>query len=300
MSTVSVPSTPPDPFSTLVDDARALLPDAPGGLHEVSAAAGRREQACAGALLVRDTDLPLLRGVGVPLAVLVTGGAGQVSGPAGLCGRLGLHLARLHVVLRDPADLPANARRVVAAVDDARASGALDEEVPVHVEVPDEVGSGGGRGGTPGRSWLAAADEVAAAELALALPLARPWTTAAADPDGATVPAAQVVGWIDAALDRETPFSFLGASGAVGGGPGSGGRWGALNALVATRLVLDGEAEEAVVAGTDSDPVTLLDRSTPDALARARRWCTSVATTEPDAVVAELAGLVGTAGGWVR
>ncbi|GAB3658632.1 hypothetical protein GCM10027596_15180 [Nocardioides korecus] len=290
-----VASTPPDPFPSLVDDARALLPDAPGGLHDVSAAAGRRAHPAAGALLVRDTDLPLLRGVTVPLAVLVTGGAGQVAGPPALCARLGLRLDRLHVVLRDPADLAGNARRVVAAVDDARGSGSLEEDVPVHVEVPD--GPSGGAA-APGRSWLAAADEVAAAELALALPLARPWTAAAGDPGTATVPAAQVVGWVDAALDRETPFSFLGASGAVSGsgGPGGWGGWGVLNALVSTRLVLDGELEDAVGAWADADPASLLGRTTLEALARARRWCTSVATSEADRVLTGLTGLAGPTG----
>ncbi|MCW2866397.1 MAG: hypothetical protein JWR20_585 [Marmoricola sp.] len=296
MSTVSDSPTRPDPLPSLLDDARALLPDAPGGLHEVSAAAGRRGHRAAGALVVRDTDLPLLRGVGVPLAVVVTGGAGQVAGPSALCGRLGLRLARLHVVLRDPADLAANARRVVAAVDDARASGALDEDVPVHVEVPDEAPGGSGTSGAPSRSWLAAADEVAGAELALALPLARPWTSGAADPYRETVPGAEVVGWVDAALDRETPFSFLGAVGAVS----SGGGTGVLNALVATRLVLDGAREEAVRALEDTDPATLLARTTSDALARARRWCRSVATSDADVVVAELSALAGPAGSRAR
>ena len=183
-------------------------------------------------------------------------------------------------------------------LDDARASGSLDEDVPVHVEVPDEVGSGGARG-APGRSWLAAADEVAAAELALALPLGRPWHSGAADPDHTTVPATHVAGWVDAALDRETPFSFLGASGACSASSaGLRGATGVLNALVATRLVLDGEVEEAVAALADTDPLALLARSSPDALARARRWCTSVATSEAEAALAELAELV--AGGRIR
>ena len=60
--------------------------------------------------------------------------------------------------LRDLDDLAGNARRVVAAVDAARAEGVLDEDTPVHVELPRAEVSA---------SWLAAADEVAGAELRL-------------------------------------------------------------------------------------------------------------------------------------
>ena len=68
--------------------------------------------------MLRDTDLPLVRGVQVPLSVVVTGGAGQLAGPAGLCRRLGLDLAGLEIALRDLDDLAGNARRVVAALDE--------------------------------------------------------------------------------------------------------------------------------------------------------------------------------------
>ena len=68
---------------------------------------------------------------------MVTGGAGQIAGPA-RAGRDGsdLELAGLEIALRDLDDLAGNARRVVAAVDAARADGVLDEDVPVYVELP--------------------------------------------------------------------------------------------------------------------------------------------------------------------
>ena len=60
-----------------------------------------------------------------------------------------------------PTTRPANVRRVVAAVDEARDEGTLGDDVPVFVEMP----------GPPTSSWLAAADEVAAADLRLKLRL---------------------------------------------------------------------------------------------------------------------------------
>ena len=260
MSTVSVPpnpGTPPSPllvrpFGRLVDDASALLPEVPGGLHGVTSAYVGRARSEQGALLVRDTDLPLLRGFPGPLAVVLTGGAGQVAGPVALCRRLGLDLRRLHVALRDPGDLVGNARRVCAAVDAARSDGALDDGVAVHVEVPDDHAVLG-PGGDPSASWLAAVDELAAADLGLAVPLTRPWTGAGTNgrgPGAEPVPAARSVAAIDAALDREVPLWFLGAAGLVTGSAGVPGGVGAgvLNAVLAARLVHDGELDEAVAA----------------------------------------------------
>ena len=258
------------PIEAYVDDATALLPDAPVGLHEATAVHGTRADPRQGAFLLRDTDVPLVRGFGGRLAVVVTGGAGQVAGPAGLCGRLGLDLARLHVALRDPDDLPGNARRVVAAVDDARAAGALDEATRVCVEVPaTDNGTSAG--------WRGAADEVAAAELALALRLG---------PD--PVPPATVLSWIDAALDRETPFTVLGLARAL---PASGTH-GLLNVLVATQLLFDAGPDPAG-ALTETDAAALLARTTPEDLGRARRWCTSVASDDVEASLHDLDALPG-------
>ena len=88
----------------------------------------------------------------------MTGGAGAIAGAAKLATRAGHPVAGLEIALRDLDDLAGNARRVVAAVDAARSEGLLDDETPVYVELP-HVGSTA--------SWLAAADEVAAAELRL-------------------------------------------------------------------------------------------------------------------------------------
>jgi len=140
-----------------------------------------------GSRVVLDVDLPSAAPGDLPVRLVLTGGAGQLAGPAGLAARRGLGPAAVEVALRDDTDPAGNARRVVAAVDDARATGRLAADALVHVAVS----------GPPAGRWLDAADEVAAAELALTLPL---------DRGGDDVP-----GWIDAALDRETAFSLHGA-----------------------------------------------------------------------------------------
>ena len=121
MTTYS-PSVLDPTWSGLVDDA-AIFPPGDAPLHEATAAfAARREEWYAGfvgSFVLRDTDLPLVRGFSAPLSVVVTGGAGQVAGPVGLAKRLGLEIAGIEIALRDPDDLPGNARRVVAAVGSA-------------------------------------------------------------------------------------------------------------------------------------------------------------------------------------
>ncbi len=183
----------PPAWVGLVDDA-AIFPPGNAPLHDAAADhVARRGEWWAdlvGPLVVKDTDVPLLRGSPARLSVVVTGGAGQVAGPAGLCRKLGLELAGLEIALRDLDDLPGNARRVVAAVDAARADEALGEDVPVYVELPQTEPSAG---------WLAAADELAAAELRLKFRTGG--VEAHLFPTAPTVAA-----WIDAALDRETPF----------------------------------------------------------------------------------------------
>ncbi len=220
-------------FDAFVDDASSLPPgEVP--IHEATAAfAPRAADAAVGAFVIRDTDVPLVRGFAGPLAVVVTGGAGQVAGPAGLCTKLGLDLGRIQITLRDLDDLPGNARRVVAAVDDARAAGALGEDTAVHVELPATAAGAG---------WLAAADEVAAADLRLTLP---------APPDGSAL-----AGWIDAALDRELPFTCRGLRHAVS----SGSDLGVVNVLAATQLLFDGEPDP-LAALTEQDSGRLLERA---------------------------------------
>lgn len=148
------------------------------GFLDVATWSGSR---LAGTLVVPDTDLPSAP-PDVPLRVVLSGGAGQLAGPVALCERRGLQLVAVEVALRDHDDPPGNARRVVAAADAVT----LPDGVLLHVAVAGE----------PTPRWLEAADEVAAVEGALTLDL-----------DGPAVD-----GWIDAALDRELPFSLRGGT----------------------------------------------------------------------------------------
>ncbi|MCY7402595.1 MAG: hypothetical protein LH477_16870 [Nocardioides sp.] len=256
---------PADPLPVvwrgLVDDA-AIFPPGNVGLHDATAAYGTRDGAAAhlvASFVLRDTDVPLVRGFGGPLSVVVTGGAGQVAGPAALCDRLGLRLAGLEIALRDPDDLAANVRRVDVAVREAGI------DVPVHVEIPGPVT----------RGWLAAADEVAAAGHRIKLRLGH--VDHDLVPDSATVAA-----WIDAALDRETPFKgTAGLHRAVRHDPEGGGTHGFLNVMVATAILWDG--------GSAADAVEALDQRDGAALAavdlgNVRQWFTSFGScsvTEP-------------------
>ena len=216
-----------------------------------------------GAVAVRDTDLPGLPGLpdgGPALSVLLTGGAGQLAGPAGLCARRGLPLAAVTVALRDPGDLPGNARRVVAAVDDARGSGALADEVTVRVALPAEPASAG---------WLAAADEIAAAELEAALAVSH------------AAPAA-VAEWIDALLDRETGF----AASADGSGPAGPTGW-VLGLLAATTAAWNGSTNDQVAALLAEPPTRPADLAE---LSPGRRWCRAVVVPDAVATAADLRG----------
>lgn len=262
MATVS---TSPGTFASFVDDATALVADGTSGavpLHEATAFFTARAAPEVARLVLRDTDVPLVRGFGGPLTVVVTGGAGQVAGPAGLCRRLGLHLDRLEVTLRDLDDLSGNARRVTAAVDDARESGALDEVTQVHVVLPASASEAG---------WVAAADEVAACEHRLTLP------THEVDP-------ATLLRRIDAALDRETPFACTGLRRALPGVE----RHGFLNVLVATGSLFDG-LPDPLGALTETSAPALLARGVD--LARSRRWFTSFTSEDVEATLGDLTAL---------
>jgi hypothetical protein len=271
---VSSPSEPAldDRWSGLVDDA-AVFPPGDAPLSEATAAFTARTAAqgagLVGTFVLRDTDLPQVRGFDAPLSVVVTGGAGQVSGPAALCRRLGLRLAGLEIALRDLDDLAGNARRVVAAVDAARAEGSLDDDVPVFVELPQTE---------PGHSWLLAADEVAGAELRLKL------RTGGLEAHHVP-PAATLASWIDAALDRETPFKCTaGLHHAARHDAGHG----FINVLAATRLAFDGAAPDEVVATLeerDADALVGFD------LTGARRWFTSFGSCSVAEPLADLRAL---------
>lgn len=260
-------------WTALLDDAALVAPDrtaSPADLAEHDRLRAAHPDVV-GALTVRDTDLPLLRGVTHPLRVVLSQGAGAVAGPLALAARLGLDVRAAHVALRDVDDLAGNVRRVVAAVDAARADGSVDDDLVVHVEVPTDLPGGLSAG------WARAADEVAAAELALhfrlesfGLPPATP---------------AEVASWIDAALDRETPFSVAGRLGLS-----AAGEVGAVNLLLATRRAFDGESRDQVVeilAGRDNESVLAQVRAE-EYLPGARRWLTSVQVPDAETAAREL------------
>ncbi|HET9422485.1 MAG TPA: hypothetical protein VFO49_15200 [Nocardioides sp.] len=258
----------------LIDDA-AIFPPGDADLHEASAAhVARRSEPWAdlvGTFVVRDTDVPLLRGSPARLSVVVTGGAGQVAGPAGLCAKLGLELAGLEIALRDLDDLAGNARRVATAIDAARADATLDEDVQVYVELP-HVGSTA--------SWLAAADEVAAAELRLK------FRTGGLEADA--FPAAHALAsWIDAALDRETPFKCTaGLHRAVRHTSVEGfEQHGFLNVMVATQQAFDGAAVDEVVATLEERDGAALAAAD---VSGSRRWFTSFGSCSVDEPLEDL------------
>ena len=270
----------------LVDDA-AIFPPGSADLAAAVAAYDARTAAARGlvaSFVVTDERIPELREQaqgGLPLSVVVTGGAGAISGAARLATRGGTTLHALEIALRDLDDLPRNARRVVAAVDEARDAGVLDEEVPVFVELPGAAGAG----------WLAAADVVAErAEEGLRLKLRTGGTDAQAFPSAPTLSA-----WIDAALDRELPFKCTaGLHHALRHTDPSTGfeHHGFLNVLTATVRAFDGSTPDEVVALLERrDADTLLDGADPAELARARRWLTSFGSCSVDEPLADLAAL---------
>jgi hypothetical protein len=271
-------------WAAIVDDA-AIFPPGDAPLHEATSAYGARSPEdgaeLVGSFVLKDTDLPLVRGFGGPLSVVVTGGAGQIAGPAGLCAKLGLNLAGLEIALRDLDDLAGNARRVVTAVDAARSGGTLAAEVPVYVELP-HVGNTA--------SWFAAADEVAAAEHRLKF--------RTGGLEAAAFPAAHALArWIDAALDRETPFKCTAGLHNAVRHTGADGfeHHGFVNVLVATRMLFDGGAvDDAVVVLEQRDGAALVETARELDLAGARRWFTSFGScsvAEPLADLREL-GLI--------
>ena len=265
-----------EPWVGLVDDA-AIFPPGDSPLSDaVATYSSRRDEWYAdlvGSFVVKDVDVPNV-GAPLPLSVVVTGGAGAIAGAAKLATRAGHPVAGLEIALRDLDDLAGNARRVVAAVDGARSEGLLDDETPVHVELP-HVGSTA--------SWLAAADEVAAAELRLK------FRTGGLQADA--FPAAHALArWIDAALDRETAFKCTAGLHKAVRHTGDDGfeHHGFLNVLLATRLAFDGAGTDEVVAVLEQRQaeslLTLWQDQGDQAMARARRWFTSFGScsvTEP-------------------
>lgn len=233
----------------LVDDA-AIFPPGDAPIHEATAAYGARDGQAAdlvASFVLRDTDVPLVRGFGAPLSVVVTGGAGQLAGPLGAAAKLGLEVAAVEIAVRDADDPVGNVRRIDAA---ARAA---DVDVPLFIEIP----------GPATAQWLAAADEVAAADLRLKLRLGN--VDHDLIPDATTVAA-----WIDAALDRETPFkATAGLHRAVRHDPEGGGAHGFLNVMAATQVLWDGgTVDDATEALEQRDGAVLAATD----MSSARRW----------------------------
>ena len=250
MSTAAQPL--PSAWTAIVDDAAIFPPgNSPLGAATAAHLARRREwwADLVGTFVLKDTDLPDVKATPLALSVVLTGGAGQIAGTARLCRKLHVALEGLEIALRDPDDLVGNARRVVAALDAARADGQLDDHVPVFVELP-HVGSTA--------SWLAAADVVAENELRLKF--------RTGGLEAQAFPASHTLArWIDAALDRETPFKCTAGLHRAVRHTGEDGfdHHGFLNVLVATRQAFDGASPDEVVE--------ILERRDGDALAAAAR-----------------------------
>jgi hypothetical protein len=250
-----------DPAWTgLVDDA-AVFPPGDAPLPDAVAAhvAGRAEwwAELVGSFVVTDERIPEVDQP-LRLAVVVTGGAGAIEPALRLAARHGHEVGGVEIALRDLDDLPGNARRVAAAAD---ASGIEPERV--HVELPHVPDTG---------SWLRAADEVAQAGLRLKF--------RTGGLEAAAFPATHALArWIDAALDRETPFKCTaGLHHAVAQEDAETGfgHHGFLNVMLATVRAFDGTPVDEVAALLgERDPDLLVSAAREEDLTRARRWFTS-------------------------
>ena len=271
----------PEPFRGLVDDA-AVFPPGDAPLPEaLTAYVGRRDEWYAdlvASFVVTDVALPSVTEP-VPVSVVVTGGAGAIAGALKLAGKHDLPVAGLEIALRDPDDLPGNARRVTAAVDAARSEGALDEDTPVYVELPQTEATA---------SWLAAADVVAEGEHRLK------FRTGGLEADLFPTPET-LAGWIDAALDRETPFKCTaGLHNAIAHRDHDTGfaHHGFLNVLLATRQAFDGATTaEVATLLADHYPNDLVALARNSDLAGARRWFVSFGSCSVQEPLDDLVGL---------
>jgi hypothetical protein len=274
------PEPLPPAWSGLVDDAATFPPgDVP--LPDALDAFGNRHDEwyadLVGSFVVTDTRLPEVP-VEVPVSVVATGGAGAVAGVAALAARRGHRLTGIEVAVRDLDDVAGNVRRIVAAVDAARADG-LPDETAIYVELPQAETTA---------SWLAAADVVAEAEAHLKFRTGG--VEAHLFPDAPTVAA-----WIDAALDRETSFKCTaGLHHALRHRDHDTGfeHHGFLNVLLATRRAFDG-GTVAEVAEVLDDRYTndLVALARPSDLAGARRWFTSFGSCSVTDPLDDLLGL---------
>jgi hypothetical protein len=271
----------PETWRGLVDDA-AVFPPGDAPLPEaLKAYVDRRDEWYAdlvASFVVTDTALPEV-GADVPVSIVVTGGAGAVGGALGYAAKKGRRVVGLEVALRDPDDLPGNARRVVAAVDAARDEGALADDTAVYVELPQSDATA---------SWLSAADVVAEAEHRLK------FRTGGLEADRFPTPE-QLASWIDAALDRETPFKCTaGLHHAIAHRDHDTGfpHHGFLNVLLATRQAFDGSTvPEVATLLADHYPNDLVALARTSDLEGARRWFTSFGSCSVQEPLEDLVGL---------
>jgi hypothetical protein len=264
-----------DEWAELIDDA-AIFPPGNAPFDEaVTAYIARTDDDGAGlvgSFVLRDTDLPRLRGSLLPLSIVCTGGAGQLAGPTEFVRRTNPAIVGMEIAVRDLDDPAGNVRRIVAATDE------LETEWPIFVELPQTEADHG---------WLAAADM--AAEAGLRLKFRTGGLDASAFPS-----AAALASWIDAALDRETPFKCTaGLHHAVRHtGDDSFEHHGFVNVLVATRVLFDGAgADEAVVLLEQRDATALVEAAGELDLAGARRWFTSFGSCSIAEPLADLKAL---------
>jgi hypothetical protein len=261
-------TTLPAAWSGLVDDA-AIFPPGDVPLPDaVDSFVTRRDEWYAdlvGPFVVTDRQVPDVAAP-LPLAIVVTGGAGAIEGPLRLASRGGHDVAGVEIALRDLDDLAGNAQRVATATE---ACGLPPEQV--YVELPHVPDSG---------SWLRAADAVAEAGLRLK------FRTGGLEEH--LFPATHALArWIDAALDRETPFKCTAGLHNAVRHTGDDGfeHHGFLNVLVATVRAFDGAPTDEVVALLDDrDPDSVSAAARDEDLGRARRWFTSFGScsvTEP-------------------
>jgi hypothetical protein len=279
-------STVPDHLHGLVDDA-AVFPPGNAPLDQALRAhlehLSSPHSALVGPLVVGDRHLadldrivpatvqsmtPIPTDDPLRVSVVVSGGAGAI-GPAVRWAEAGvLALAGVEVAVRDSATGEAahNARRITTMVDQLRSAGELDDDVPVHVEMPRLFGS------PPTPDWFGALDELAAAELRLKL------RTGGPDADAFPAPH-ELAGCIEAALDREMSFKCTaGLHHAVRHRDPQTGfeHHGFLNVLLATKALFDGASvDDAAELLDEHDPDVLVERATGETLAGARRWFTS-------------------------
>ncbi len=295
-------STVPVFLQALVDDA-AVFPPGNAPLDEaVSAHLRHRASSYAdlvGPLVVGDQHLPHLGVVrdekqqerapgaafrhGLPVAVVVSGGAGAVEPAVRWAVKAGVELAGLEVAIResDAGELAPNAGRLVASIDALVSSGELDDETQVFLETPRLYDA------APSASWLAALDEVAAADHGLKL------RTGGLDAH-AFPSSTELATCIGAALDRELRFKCTaGLHRALRHRDAAGlEHHGFLNVLLATRASLDGAGTDEVAAVLDeTDADALLARTDESGLASAHRWFISFGSCSVAEPLADLRAL---------